>query len=71
MDHLLADIPNLVKQVKKDLDSENSRVVVFGTFGSGALSALARKRYPHLIDGAWSSSGIFRALVTDTSKGTY
>jgi len=66
VDHVLADFPYLVRKVKEDLDSPNSRVVVWGSRLSASLAALARKKFPHVVDGVWSSSGIFRAVATET-----
>lgn len=63
--HMLADIPHLILKVKQDLKSENSRVIVFGARESGTIAALARKKFPHIVDGVWSSSGIFRAFTPD------
>lgn len=67
IDHILADIPNLISKVKEDLNSTSSRVVVFGSRIGGAVAVLARKRFPHIIDGAWSTSGLFQSVTADTS----
>lgn len=66
IDHILADIPCLVEKVKEDLNSINSRVITFGSRIGGAVAALARKKFPHLIQGAWSTSGLFRAIRPET-----
>lgn len=68
VDHVLADIPNLVNKVKEDLDSERSRVVVFGARLGGSVAVLARKKFPHVVHGVWSSSGIFRAVSIEDSE---
>lgn len=67
LDHILADIPYLVSKVKEDLNSASSRVITFGTRIGGAVAVLARKRFPHIIDGAWSTSGLFQSVTADTA----
>lgn len=66
LDHILADIPYLVNKVKYDLDSEASRVIVFGSRIGGTVAVLARKKFPHIVDGAWSTSGLFAAVRPET-----
>lgn len=68
VDHILADVPYLITKVKEDLDSQGSRVVVWGSGVSGSIAALSRKKFPHHVDGVWSSSGVFRAVSTETSE---
>lgn len=66
-DQILADTANLVTKVQSDLDAQHARVVVWGSRFSATVAALARKKFPHLIHGVWSSSGIFRTASVDTS----
>lgn len=66
IDHILADIPYFVNAVKNDLDTLGSRVIFFGPEMSGTIAVLARKKFPLTINGAWSSSGIFRAVSANT-----
>lgn len=66
IDHILDDIPFLVDAVKKDLDTVGSRVIFFGPEMAGTIAVLARKKFPQDIHGAWSSSGIFRAVSANT-----
>lgn len=65
VDHLLADIALLVTQVRHNFDATESKVILFGSRLGGTLAILARKKFPHLVDGAWSSGGIFRATVPE------
>lgn len=58
----------MVTKIREDYDSPNSRVIVFGNYLGATVAALARKNYPHLIDGAWSSGGLFRAVVPEQSE---
>lgn len=62
IDHILADIPHLIEKLQKDFNTQ-SRVVTFGAHIGGAIAVLARKKYPHLIDGAWSSRGVYDATA--------
>lgn len=54
----LNDLANMLVQYK-EYWGQNPRVILFG-FGYGAqLAVYARMRFPHLVDGVWSSSGAF------------
>lgn len=66
VDHILGDIPYLLGEVKARLNSSSSRVVTYGYEDGGAIAVLARKRFPHIVDAAWSSSGIFRSSMSET-----
>lgn len=66
IDHIVADFPYLANKVKIDLDSPTSRIVTFGQVYGGTIAVLAAKMFPHVVDGAWCSSGIFRAVATDS-----
>lgn len=66
IDHILADIPYLVNKVKEELNSSSSKVITFGSRIGGAVAVLARKKFPHVVDGAWSSSGLFQSEISQT-----
>ncbi|KAJ6623773.1 putative serine protease K12H4.7 [Pseudolycoriella hygida] len=72
VDQALADIAALIATLREHLASDFPKVIVWGT-GYGATlvhyfnATFARKKYPHLIDGAFASSGLFRAEVEDES----
>ena len=53
----LADIAYIIETVK-EIPSvpENTKWIVLGGFYGGSLAAWARKKYPHLVDGAVASS---------------
>lgn len=56
----LADIATFIRFLRSAPDVEsNSKVILWGTAYGGAMAGWARKRYPHLVDGVWSSSGVF------------
>lgn len=59
MEQALSDIAYMIHEAKDFLQAPDAKVIVWGTSYGGTLAALAREKYPHLIDGAWSSSGIF------------
>lgn len=66
-DHILGDIPYLVDAVKERLNSTSSRVVAFGYHIGGTIAVLARKQFPHVIDAAWSSGGLFQPIMYEPS----
>lgn len=59
MEQTLSDIAYFIREAKEKLEAPNAKVIIWGTAYGGTLAALAREKYPHLIDGAWSSSGIY------------
>lgn len=67
IDHMVADMPYLIKQLHKDLRSPQSKVVMWGIFIGGTIATSARRNYPNLVDGAWSSSGMYRLFVPNPS----
>lgn len=68
VDQALADLATLIHTVIIDLEAHNPKVVTWGIGYGGTLSVNARKKYPHLVDGAWASSGFFGPTVLD--RGT-
>lgn len=42
-------------------------VIVYGSGYGGTLATWARKKFPHLINAAWSSSGIYELVVASLS----
>lgn len=68
IDHVLGDIAHLVTKVLQDYDTPDARVVIFGSRLAGTISALARKKFPHLIHGVWTSGGLFRAMLPEVCK---
>lgn len=67
VDQALGDLAALIATLQRDL-STHGRVIVWGTGYGGTLATFARKKFPHLIDGAFASSPLFRAEVIDNSK---
>lgn len=66
---MLADIAVFITTIKEHLDgdTQNSKVILWGTRYGATLAVMARKKFPHLVDGVWASTGLFRAQVTDES----
>lgn len=64
----LADIANLVQVTKDVLNTTSSRVILWGSGYGATLATYARLRYPHLVDAAWASSGVFEPEPTSHSK---
>lgn len=59
IDQTLSDVALFIDAIKLAHNGQRSNVIVWGSGYGATLAAWARKRYPHLIDAAWSSSGIF------------
>jgi len=68
VEQAVADVATLVSTLLVHLGKDDGAyILVWGTGYGATLATFARKKYPHLIDGAFSSSGTFRAEVFDTS----
>lgn len=59
VEQTLSDIALFIVAIKSAHRGGRNNVVLWGSGYGGTLAAWARKRYPHLIDGVWSSSGSF------------
>lgn len=66
---ILRDIANWIAQVRDQLENYQGQVIVWGSGLGGTLAVLARQQFPHQINGAWSTGGIFYPSVFTT--GTY
>lgn len=58
----LQDLATFVETVR-ERNSETAKVIVWGSGYGGTLATWARKKFPHLIDAAWSSSGVFEMHI--------
>jgi len=67
LEQSMADVATLVSAVLLEFPY-SSRVILWGSGFGGTLAAMTRQKYPHLINGVWSSSGIFSPgiYITDT-----
>lgn len=59
----LADIAALITSLRVTYKLPNARVILTGAGYGGTLAALARQKYPHLVYGVWSSSGLYERPV--------
>lgn len=57
IEQALADLAHFVVEKKKEAGKENSKVIVVGASYSATMAAWFRQKYPHLVTGAWASSG--------------
>lgn len=56
----LADIATFIRFIRTSPGVEYySKVILWGSGYGGTLATWVRKKYPHLVDGVWSSSGVF------------
>lgn len=63
----LDDIAYLINNIQRYLNTTTSKVILFGSGYGATLATWARQKYPHLVDGVWSSSGIFSSVSEFTS----
>lgn len=64
VEQILADIPHLIDSIRKEYNAtKKSRIILCGSGFGGTLAAWARQKYPHLVYGVWSSSGIFHRVL--------
>jgi len=66
-EQILADLAQFITAIQLLHDVYGSNVIVYGSGYGGTLATWARKKFPHLIHGAWSSSGIFELVVASIS----
>lgn len=58
------DIARLIQTVRADLSvASDVRVILWGTGFGAALATYAKQKFPHLINGVWSSSGVYERTV--------
>eukprot|EP00826_Nyctotherus_ovalis_P034464 TRINITY_DN2879_c0_g2_i10.p1 TRINITY_DN2879_c0_g2~~TRINITY_DN2879_c0_g2_i10.p1 ORF type:complete len:401 (+),score=113.65 TRINITY_DN2879_c0_g2_i10:103-1305(+) len=62
-DQALADVAYFIGFLKEEKGLGNSKVFTVGGSYAGALSAWMRYKYPHLVAGALSSSGVVNAVL--------
>lgn len=68
IEQILSDIATFIGQIRLEHAGNNNRIILWGTGYGGSAAAFARKRYPHLIDAVWSTSGIFEIDPFITSQ---
>lgn len=68
IEQTINDIGRLIQIVKSDLGDPNARVVLWGSGLGATLAAWTRQKYPHLVNGVWSSSGSYEHIVHTNGK---
>lgn len=66
IEQILGDISTFIRFIRSGL--HGAKVIVWGSGVGGTLSAWSRKKFPHLIDAAWASSGLFDLELNSFSK---
>lgn len=59
IEQTLSDIATFITEIRRAYGGNGNRIILWGTGYGGSVAAFARKRYPHLVDAVWSTSGIF------------
>lgn len=63
-EQVLADMANLIDHIKQqDTRLAHARVILVGTMFGGNLATWFRVKYPHYVDGVWSSSSFVEARM--------
>lgn len=62
-EQMVADIGELVEEVRDELDAPDANVILWGTGYGASLATWARREFPDLIQGVWSSSGIYNQTL--------
>lgn len=62
-EQIVADIAVLIGAVRDELDAPDANVILWGTGYGASLATWARREYPDLVEGVWSSSGIFQQVL--------
>lgn len=55
----VADVAVFITEIRRAHGVTNNRIVLWGSRHGATIAAFARKRYPHLVDAVWSTSGVF------------
>lgn len=62
-EQMVHDIGELVEEVRDELDAPDANVILWGTGHGAALATWARREFPDLIQGVWSSSGVYNRTL--------
>lgn len=63
IEQTLEDLAAFVTKVRQDYQNA-APAIVWGSGYGGSLATYARKKFPHLFDAAWSSSGVYDLRVS-------
>lgn len=59
IEQMINDIARLIEVVKQDLAAPEARVILWGSGFGATLATWTKKKFSHLVNGVWSSSGIY------------
>ncbi|XP_037038173.1 putative serine protease K12H4.7 isoform X2 [Bradysia coprophila] len=59
IEQTIADIATFIDFVRRSLGTPSAPVILWGSQLGATLAAFTRLKYPHLVNGVWSSSGIY------------
>lgn len=59
-EQMLHDVAALIAVIRRRHAASYSPIILWGSGYGATIAAWTRKKYPHLVDGVWSSSGIFQ-----------
>lgn len=69
VEQILADLAVFIRAARQAIPTaEFSRVILWGSGCGASFAVLARARYPHLVYGVWSSSGIIESSTYSWGK---
>lgn len=68
IEQTINDIASLIQVVKQDLGAPESLVILWGSGFGATLATWTRKKFSHLVDGVWSSSGIYEFIPHTNGK---
>lgn len=66
IEQCLGDIVEMIQEVRSH--AQTPKIVLWGSGFGATLATWTRKKYPHLVDAVWSSSGIFDLEVSTYSE---
>lgn len=64
VDQSIIDTAHLIETVKRDLNASDAKVILWGTGFGASLATWTKQKFPHLVDGVWSSSGVYDRSIT-------
>lgn len=67
-EQILHDLAQLITVIRERHVAFYSPIIVWGSGYGATIATWARKKYPHLITGAWSSSGVYEIALASLSK---
>lgn len=68
IEQTINDIARLIQVVKQDLEAPEARVILWGSGFGATLATWTKKKFSHLVNGVWSSSGIFEHVAHTNGK---